>query len=181
MKRKTVVADASTLIGLSRIEKLNLLRDLYGEVVIPQSLYDEVIAESKYSSEKIKSVKYLKVEKVSDNKMVELFLGYLGRGEAEVLTLSKEKKADLILIDEKKARRVARRAGFDIVGVLGLLLAAKNRALIPAVRPFIEELSKEAFGLSKKVRQSLERGGRVMDLQFTSFLDPMFPWPRLSI
>ncbi len=38
--------------------------------------------------------------------MVELFLGYLGRGEAEVLTLSKEKKADLILIDEKKARRV---------------------------------------------------------------------------
>lgn len=43
MKRKTVVADASTLIGLSRIKKLNLLRELYGEVVIPQSVYDEVV------------------------------------------------------------------------------------------------------------------------------------------
>ena len=153
MKRKTVVADASTLIGLARIKKLNLLRELYGEVVIPQSVYDEVVAESKYGSEKIKAVKYLKVEKVSDSKTVELFLGYLGRGEAQVLTLSNEKKADLILIDEKKARRVARRAGFDVVGVLGLLLAAKNRALIPAVRPFIEELSNQGFRLSKKVIQ----------------------------
>lgn len=151
MKRKTVVADASTLIGLSRIKKLNLLRELYSEVVIPQSVYDKVVAESKYGSEKIKTVKYLKVEKVSDSEAVELFLGYLGRGEVQVLTLAKEKKADLILIDEKKARRVARRAGFDVVGVLGLLLAAKNRALIPAVRPFIEELSKQGFRLSKKV------------------------------
>ena len=73
--------------------------------------------------------------------------------EGEALTLSKEKKADLILIDEKKARKAARRAGFEVVGVLGLLLAAKNTALIPAVRPFIEELSKQGFRLSKKVTE----------------------------
>ena len=77
----------------------------------------------------------------------------MGRGEAEALTLSKEKNADLILIDEKKARKAARRAGFDIFGVLGLLLAAKNRALITAVKPFIEELSKQGFRLSKKVAE----------------------------
>jgi predicted nucleic acid-binding protein len=153
MKRKTVVADASTLIGLSRIKRLNLLRDLYGEVVIPQSVYDEVVIESKYGSEEIKTAKYLKVEKVADSKVVELFLGYLGRGEAEALTLSKEKEADIILIDEKKARKVARRAGFEVVGVLGLLLAAKNMALIPAVKPFIEELNKQGFRLSKKVTE----------------------------
>jgi predicted nucleic acid-binding protein len=103
MKIKTVVADASTLIGLSRIEQLNLLRELYGEVVIPQSVYNEVVIESKDGSEKIKTAKYLKVEKVTDSKVVELFLGYLGKGEAEAIILSKEKKADLILIDEKKA------------------------------------------------------------------------------
>ena len=77
MKRKTVIADASTLIGLSRIEQLDLLGDLYGEVIVPQSVYNEVVSESKYSSEKIKTAKYLKVEKVTDPKMVELFLGYL--------------------------------------------------------------------------------------------------------
>ena len=153
MKRETVVADASTLIGLSRIKRLNLLRDLYGEVVIPQSVYDEVVIESKHGSEEIKTAKYLKVEKVADSKVVELFLGYLGRGEAEALTLSKEKEADIILIDEKKARKVARRAGFEVVGVLGLLLAAKNMALIPAVKPFIEELNKQGFRLSKKVTE----------------------------
>ena len=153
MKRKIVIADASTLIGLSWIGKLNLLREIYGEVVIPQSVYDEVATESKYGSGIIITAKYLKVEKVTDTKAIELFLGYLGRGEAEVLTLSKEKKADLILIDEKKARKAARRAGFDVVGVLGLLLEAKNRALIPAVRPFIEELNKQGFRLSKKVTE----------------------------
>ena len=153
MKGKTVVADSSTLIGLARIEQLNLLKELYGEVVIPQSVYNEVVAESKYGSEKIKTAKYLKVEKVIDSKMVELFLGYLGKGEAEVLTLSKEKKADLILIDEKKARKAARRAGFVVVGVLGLLLTAKHKALIPAVGPFINQLSKQGFRLSKKVTE----------------------------
>jgi hypothetical protein len=85
--------------------------------------------------------------------VVELFLGYLGKGEAEAIILSKEKKADLILIDEKKARKAARRAGFEVVGVLGLLLAAKNKALIPAIKPFIEELSKQGFRLSKKVTE----------------------------
>ena len=153
MKRKTVVADASTLIGLSRIGQLNLLLDLYGEVLIPQAVYNEVAREPKHGSQKIKRAKYLTVEKVTDRKMVELFLGHLGRGEAEVLTLSKEKKAELILIDEKKARKAARRAGFEVVGVLGLLLAAKNRALIPAVKPFIEKLSKQGFRLSKKVTE----------------------------
>ncbi len=54
MKEKTVVADASTLIGLSRIEQLDLLGHLFGEVVVPQSVYNEVVSESKYSSEKIK-------------------------------------------------------------------------------------------------------------------------------
>ncbi|OPL11285.1 MAG: hypothetical protein AVO38_15915 [delta proteobacterium ML8_D] len=85
--------------------------------------------------------------------MIELFLGYLGKGEAEAIILSKEKKADLILIDEKKARKAARRAGFEVIGVLGLLLAAKNKALIPAVKPFIKELSKQGFRLSKKVTE----------------------------
>ncbi len=47
MRRKTIIADASTLIGLARIEKLNLLRDLYGEVIVPQSVYDEVAIETK--------------------------------------------------------------------------------------------------------------------------------------
>ena len=77
----------------------------------------------------------------------------MGRGEAEVLTLSKEKNADIILIDEKKARKVARRAGFKVVGVLGLLLVAKNRALIPTVKPFIDELCRQGFRLSEKVKE----------------------------
>ena len=74
MRRKTIIADASTLIGLARIEKLNLLRDLYGEVIVPQSVYDEVAIETKNGSEKIQTAEYLKVEKVADRRTAELFL-----------------------------------------------------------------------------------------------------------
>ena len=82
MKIKTVVADASTLIGLSRIEQLNLLRKLYGEVIIPQSVYDEVVIESKDGSEKIKTAKYLKVEEVADSKCGRIIFGVFGEGRS---------------------------------------------------------------------------------------------------
>ncbi len=74
-----------------------------------------------------------------------------GRGEAEVLALAKEKKADLILLDEKRARKTARRAGFKVMGVLGILVISKNKGFISSVKPFIEELNKQGFRLSEKV------------------------------
>jgi len=112
----TVVADASTLIGLSRIGKLSLLARLYDQVIMPQAVYDEVASGLKPGSRHVKEARYLKVEKIQDEVAMDLLLGSFGRGEAEVLILASEKRADTILIDERKARKVARRAGFLLWG-----------------------------------------------------------------
>ncbi len=152
MKEKnTIVADASSLIGLARIGKLHLLYDLYGEVVIPQAVYDEVVCEYKQASEEIRLANYLKIVEAKDTDLVNILLGYLGKGEAEVIALSKEIKADIVLVDEKRARKSARRVGFKVMGILGLLLVAKKKGLIPLLRPFIDELLREGFRLSDQI------------------------------
>ena len=66
----------------------------------------------------------------------------LDAGEAAAIALAVEKAASIILIDERKGRRIAAEYGMRPVGVLGVLVQAKNRALIPAVRPLIDQLQK---------------------------------------
>jgi len=62
-----------------------------------------------------------------------------------------------VLIDEKKARKAARRAGFTVMGILGVLIMAKGENLIQSVKPFIEELCKQGFRLSTRVIENVLR------------------------
>ena len=111
MKGKIVIADASTLIGLSRIGQLSLFKKLFGEVIIPRGVYDEVAVERKERSHVFKKSTYLIIKDVEDRVSTDFLMASFGKGEAQVLALAKEKKADLILLDEKRARKTARRAG----------------------------------------------------------------------
>ena len=64
-------------------------------------------------------------------------------GEAAALVLAMELRADLVLIDETVGRTVARELGIPVIGVLGILIEAKEKRLIAAVRPLIERLQNE--------------------------------------
>jgi hypothetical protein len=87
-------------------------------------------------------------------------LGTLDRGEAEVLALAKECGADLVLVDEEKARKIAVIAGFEVMGLLGLLLLAKNIGLVEKIGPIIEELRRKSFRISGRiVSATLVRAG----------------------
>lgn len=139
---------------------MHLLFRLYGQIVITPSVYDEVANQSKPGSEQIKKAEYLKIENVQDKVAVELLLASFGKGEAEVLALAKEKQADIVLVDERKARKAVRRAGFSVIGVLGVLIIAKKKNLIRSVKPLIEDLCRQGFRLSRKVieRTLMEAG-----------------------
>ena len=151
MKGKVVIADASTLIGLLRIGQLSLLEKLFKKIIIPRGVYNEVAVDRKEGSDVFKRSTYFIVKNVEDRVSTDFLMPSFGKGEAEVLVLAKEKKADLILLDEKRARKTARRAGFKVMGILGILVISKDKGFIPSVKPFIEELNSQGFRLSEKV------------------------------
>ncbi len=141
------VADTGPLIFLAKLGHLDLLRCGDAQVYIPQAVLNETRGKLDQATSEIEKARrsWLSVRKVSDRRTVEILLATLDLGEAEVIVLAKELDADRIVIDDLDARRFARRAGFKIVGTLGLLLAARLRGDIPSVQAEIEQLELLGF------------------------------------
>ena len=140
-----VVCDASPIIGLSSVGQLDLLRQLYQGIVIPEAVAREVAAGwGRSGSEDVLRVDWIKIEKVGDSVLRRALDGELDSGEAEAIALAVEIKAEILLIDERRARKVAQRLGIAVVGVLGVLLEAKKKGLIPKVHPILDSLLEDA-------------------------------------
>lgn len=157
-----VVSDSTILMGLAKIEKIALLRSLFQVVYIPEAVFQEVTeaGEQRPGAQEVKESEWIIKKAISDHTQVNLLLTSLERGEAEVLVLAKEMKADLILLDEEKARKSAVLAGFKIIGLIGVLIIAKQMGLIKSIKSVLEHLQKENFRLSNKiVNEALKRVG----------------------
>lgn len=104
-----VVTDATPLIAFSKIGQLHCLANLFGEIFVPQAVYDEVTISGKERSgvTEIVAADWLVVREVEDRSRVDYLLTQLDMGEAEALVLAQEIQADLVLVDERKARAVA--------------------------------------------------------------------------
>ena len=88
----------------------------------------------------VSSAEWIGVRTVSNPDMVRILERELDRGEAEAIALAVEIGADLLVADEHRARRVAVRLDLEVVGVLGVLVEAKAKGLIPAVQPLLDDL-----------------------------------------
>ena len=95
---------------------------------------------NKPGSEVIKNARWIENIPIKDRTQVGLLMVSLEMGEAEVLALARELQADLILVDEEKARKSALIAGFNVMGLLALFILAENLDHLQEVKPLIEEL-----------------------------------------
>jgi predicted nucleic acid-binding protein len=155
-----VVCDSTILIGLAKIGRLDLLREIFSKVSVPEEVFHEVgeKGEGKPGSKSIKETHWIEIIPVKDKTQVDLLMISLDKGEAEVLTPAKQLGADLILVDEEKARKSAVIAGYDVIGLLGLFILAKKLGLIDQIRPLIGELMTKKFLISDKViEEALKR------------------------
>lgn len=143
----TWVVDTSPLIFLAKLGHLDLLRTGADLVCVPQAVLDEVQTGRDDAAAIISeaSLSWLSVRQVINSDAVVLLQGDLDRGEAEVIVLAREIHADRLVMDDLDARRLARRLGFDLVGTMGLLLAARLRGTIPSLRNEIERLDALGF------------------------------------
>jgi predicted nucleic acid-binding protein len=159
-KQQTVVTNTTPIIALSLVGQLSLLKQLYGEVLIPPAVYDEIVAGgSRVGVAEVQAADWLRQVLLSDPGRADL-LADLDRGEAEAIALAQERQADLLLLDERLARRHAQRLGLAITGTLGVLLRAKQQGLVPEIRPFTEQLQRSGIRLSDAlVARTLQLAG----------------------
>ena len=121
------------------------MRELYTEVWIPPAVKDEFLEiRSIVRQASLERAPWIKTVRLSLPQSALAYAG-LNRGEASVLALAKEHNARLVIIDERKARREAQRMGLQVTGTIGVLLLAKEKGLIDAIKPSIAEL--QAHGL----------------------------------
>ncbi len=141
-----VVGDASPIIGLAAVGKLNILKKLYENIYIPEAVYQEIAVsgDGQPGSSEVKSEEWIISHPVRDINFFKALRIELDEGEAEAIALAIEIKAELILIDEKLARNVALRLGLNVVGVLGILAEAKRQMIIDELKPAIDALIKNA-------------------------------------
>jgi uncharacterized protein len=142
----TIVSNTSPITNLAAIAHLDLLHYLYGKIVIPQAVYAE-LTEVGYpvpGSTEVQNSDWIEVRQISDRAQVEQFRQVVDAGESEAIALALELSAERLLIDEATGRAIAQSLGLRITGILGVLLIAKQRKLIPIVKPLLDELIQQA-------------------------------------
>ena len=141
-----IVSDTSCISNLQIIGKLELLHSIYGELIIPEGVYKELLELKKFypSLEKIHNYSWIEVRKVQDTLFVEKLKLELDQGESEAIALAKELSADALVIDEIIGRKVALQYGISVIGILGVLILAKRKNLIFSVKTILDELKMKA-------------------------------------
>ena len=149
---RLVVVNTTPIIALSLIGKLDLMRSIYGQVVVPLAVEAEVLAGGRdgIGRTELREASWLRVTSLQDPRRADL-LADLDQGEAEVLALAQELNADLVIIDERLARLHAKRLGLTLTGTLGILLRAKRLGHVKAVAPLIDRLRQGGIRLSEMI------------------------------
>lgn len=144
-----VVADTSPLIVLHQVGQLSLLQRLFGEIHIPPGVAEELrpgMAETPA---------WVVVRPLAHPIASEILRASQGKGESEALALAMEIRAELVIVDDRPARRLAANLGFSVVGTAGILLRAKQLGVIPEVGPLLDEMIGQGFRLSAAIREKV--------------------------
>src|SRR3989338_8716 len=155
-----IVSNASPLMYLSKLNKLNLMKELFKEIIIPKEVYDEVVVEGKkarfldaYKVEKAVEDGWIKVKEVDIEKEFDEFSSEIDIGEIAVICLAKKMKPSLVLIDDASARTIAESLGFNVKGTLYVLLKAYKNKLITKgeVKDLVNRIVFSGFRISQEI------------------------------
>ena len=154
-----VVSDSYTLIHLAGIGRLQLLKDLYGAVVVAGAVWTEVVEQGgdRLGASAVNAARdegWLSIEQPENKQLLHLLKDQLDAGEAETIVLAIDHQADLVLMDETEGRRVAALYGLPKTGVVGLLIRARAENRITSLRQELDALRhKSGFWISDALYQ----------------------------
>ncbi len=138
MIKGLVIADSGPIFSLAVVDKLEILNILFDSVRIPIAVWEEIVSnKSTQQYQKIHLFFKDKIERIVGFNELSFLMDY---GESEAVILYKELQADFLLIDDKKARKIAENLGLNCIGTIGLLLAAKDKKIVAELKPLFETL-----------------------------------------
>ncbi|MCF8012156.1 MAG: DUF3368 domain-containing protein [Clostridiales bacterium] len=147
------VINSSPLISLSLVEQLELLPKLYDELVIPKSVYNEVIVKGKgkTGSEELEIINSFTLLEAQNKTAKDTIMLELDDGEAEVIAIAKETGIQNVIIDEFAGRQYAFLLGLNVTGALGILLIGKKLGFVEEIRPLMDIMIKHNRYISRKL------------------------------
>ncbi|WP_295651862.1 DUF3368 domain-containing protein [uncultured Mucilaginibacter sp.] len=146
MVNNIIISDASCLIALDRIHRLDILHKTFSTIFTTSKVQEEF---GRLLPE------WIVIKAVSNQEQLQQLEQLLDPGEASAITLALETYDPILIIDEKKGRKIAVGLNLNIIGTLKVLLMAKQAGVIPLVKPLIELLDKRSFRFSKVVTDEI--------------------------
>ena len=152
---ESIVSDSTTLIILGKLDRYDVLENLFEKIYIPNEVINEVSKKSDGVYTKIKSHKLFEKRAISDLLLLGFLDGILDLGESEAIVLAKELNM-ILLIDEKKGRKIAKNMGLEIIGLLGILIlnVKKNMISKEEAIEILEKIKVLKFRVSKALEES---------------------------
>lgn len=160
MKNSIVVSDTTAITHMAAIGALRLIEFLFTEIYIPQAVYHELTKHGDRipGSIEAKTSKWIILEAVKDQAKVGSIINSarankksLHAGETEAIVLAKELNADFIIMDEVTGREYATKEGLKAIGMLGILLKAKEKKQIDSVKNYMDLLIGSGFIIGDKL------------------------------
>jgi len=139
---KTIISDTSCFIILANIGELEILHKVYGQIVTTVDIateYGEVLP------------KWVEIVTVKDKYRQQLLEMQIDKGESSAIALALETPDSTIILDDYKARRIARQLGLIFTGTIGVIIKAKLNGAIPSIKPLLEKIKQTDFRLSTEI------------------------------
>ncbi len=150
-----IVSNTTPIISLLKLSQLNILKELYSEILIPYAVFQEIEdGKNKRYYQDISKIDWIKIVEIQDRQAIKYFLD-LDAGESEAIVLATEIGADLIIIDEKLGRFHAKHADLKVTGTIGILIKAKMQGIVRDLKPLLYELTEKDVWISEKLIEEI--------------------------
>lgn len=157
-----VVVNTTPLIALSHVGQLDVLRKLYGEIIIPEAVHRELSVKTESVCKRAvdSSRSWIRVDKIKNQMAKSMYKTQLHDGEVEVMILAKEIMADVVIIDDANAKKHAKYLGLPVTGTLGVLLKAKQNGYVGELNPLLHQMVQNGIYISQNlIEMCLKQAG----------------------
>lgn len=152
-----IVSDTSPIIALVRINKLNLLRRLFGEIIVSKQVYSELVKfKNKIGVSKIKKTRWIKIVQAQNEKqIIKLQKENVSQADASSIVLALELEA-ILLADDLKVRQIAKKKNLSVIGTISVLLVMQEKGIIHNVQSILKKLYKSNFRIGSELYEKIK-------------------------